>query len=103
MPPANRHLMPEHAWHITPPKRYCIIHRESLASLLGLKDVTRLPDYHHQWIEEALNGMGSKRQSIWSEGVVVGNQRNVESVMVQLGVRQQVDLCTMIMRQGCTR
>ncbi len=71
----------------SPPKRYRIIDRVTLALLLGLKSVIRLQGYHHQWIEEALSCKESKRQGIWSEGVAVGSQHYVESVMEQLGIK----------------
>ena len=71
----------------SPPKRYRIVDRVTLASLLGLKDVTRLQGYYHRWIEEALSSKESKRQGVRSEGVAVGSQHYVEGIMAQRGIK----------------
>lgn len=71
----------------SPPKRYRIIDRISLASLLGLKDVKHLHIYHQAWIDDALSTNTGQRQKMWSEGVAVGSQSFVENVTEQLGIK----------------
>ena len=70
----------------SPPKRYRIIDRIALASLLGLKDETHLQVQHQEWVDDALRKNNNQRQKIWSEGVAVGSQTFVESVIEQLGI-----------------
>lgn len=71
----------------SPPKRYRIIDRDALVSLLELKDDAQLQLRHHEWVDEALSNNESQRQGIWSEGLAVGSQRYVESVIDQLGIK----------------
>ena len=71
----------------SPPKRYRIIDRVALASLLGLKDETRLQVQHQEWVDDALSKNNGQRQKIWSEGVAVGSQTFVENVIEQLGIK----------------
>ena len=73
----------------SPPKRYRIINRIALASLLGLKDETRLQVQHQEWVDDGLSKNNGQRQKIWSEGVAVavGSQTFVENVIEQLGIK----------------
>lgn len=84
----THHCMWKHsAFHEiqSPPKRYRIINRITLASLLGLKDEARLQAHHKEWVDDALKRNNVQRQEIWSKGIAVGSRNFVESVLEQLG------------------
>ncbi len=46
----------------------------------------RLQAYHLQWVEEVLSRKEYQRQGVCSEGVAVGGQQYIQSVMEQLGI-----------------
>jgi len=71
----------------SPPKRYRLIDRIALASLLGLKDETRLQASHQEWVDDALRKNNGQCQAIWSDSVAVGSQAFVENVIEELGIK----------------
>jgi len=70
----------------TPPLRYRLIDRERLIELCGMQNNQQLVSQHHEWIEQAMQGNGFKRQSKWSEAVCVGSAGFVEQLKHRLGV-----------------
>jgi putative transposase len=79
---------PEAGYHEVqqPPRRYRIIDRAALCSLLGTTD-DKLAPLQNQWIEAALANGRTDREPQWSEAVAVGRRSFVERVRTELGVR----------------
>ncbi len=70
-----------------PPKRYAIIDRHKLASLLGFESDLKLRQEHAKWIDDMLKHEGLQRDNKWTENLAVGNQGFVEAIKSELGVR----------------
>jgi len=70
-----------------PPKRYQIIDRNRTAELLNLNSVEELAEQQRNWVETAMEGDGSVRDSNWSESIAVGDLTFVKDVVDRLGVK----------------
>jgi len=69
----------------SPPIRYALINRNRLVELNGLRDEAQLRSLHKKWIDQAVSGGSSSRQSKWSQAVSVGNESFVEQMKRELG------------------
>jgi len=68
------------------PRRYRLIDRDALSSLLGLSGDRELASYQKARVEEKLaDGVGS-REGMWSEALAVGSQDFVDRVKSGLGI-----------------
>lgn len=63
------------------PKRYRIISRDRLRSLLGVEE--NFHDRYAAWLQEAI-GRGSVREAFWSESIAAGSRTFVEGFKKQL-------------------
>src|ERR1044071_955397 len=70
-----------------PPKRYGVIHLQSLVELSGFADVEDFQRGHRQWVEEGLENGLANRDDRWSEALAVGSLTFVESVKNELGLK----------------
>jgi hypothetical protein len=69
------------------PERYRIIDRNKVAELLNLNNVDELADKQQKWVETAMEGDGSVRDSRWTKSIAVGDQSFVKDVMEKLGYK----------------
>ena len=71
----------------SPPKRYNIIDRRMLTSLLGAEDSNSLAAACKEWVESELRNGQIKREAHWTESVAVGSKRFVTDVQSRLGTK----------------
>ena len=68
------------------PKRYAVIDRTALASLIALTDVHALAVAQSRWVDDALRTNANHREPAWSESLAVGRESFVETFRRQLGI-----------------
>ena len=68
-----------------PPRRYAVVDRSALASLIGVKNAEAVAGAQSRWVSDALCSGGSGREPVWSESLAVGRQSFVESIRTRLG------------------
>jgi len=68
-----------------PPKRYQIINRSRTTELLNLNSVEKLAEQQRNWVETAMEGDGSVRDSKWSNSIAVGDHAFVKDAIDRLG------------------
>jgi len=68
------------------PKRYALVDRQALVTLLGFGDVEALPGVQRRWVDEALQASPGCREPAWSESLAVGRESFVEEIRSRLGI-----------------
>lgn len=79
-------------------QRKCIINRDALAELLGLRDTTELPGFYDECIREALCTASGSREALWTENIAVGSTRFVDDI--QSGLQRTRSLWNMRRGEG---
>ena len=69
-----------------PGKRYKIINREILMSLLNISNETSLKQQHKLWIDEKIKANNYDYNEIWSSSLAIGNQDFIDKVYSNLGI-----------------
>ena len=71
----------------TPPSRYSIVNQQALQNLFNVRDENQFRRMHQEWVDLELKSGESKRQSIWSESVAVGDERFIQNIQQKLSGR----------------
>jgi len=72
---------------LTPPRKYSLIDRRRLLSLLGFDDSDRFSKVYQGWVEDILRTRGHRREAKWTQSIAVGNKSFVEDIKDKLGFR----------------
>jgi len=70
-----------------PSKRYSLIDRKRLMTLLGIDDSDRLSEAYKGWVGDALDRNDISRKAKWTQSIAVGNKYFVEQVKDKLGFK----------------
>ena len=70
-----------------PSKRYSLIDRKRLMTLLGIDDSDRLSEVYKGWVGDALGRDDISREAKWTQSIAVGNKYFVEQVKDKLGFK----------------
>ena len=70
-----------------PSKRYSLIDRKRLMTLLGIDDSDRLSEVYKGWVGDALDRDNISREAKWTQSIAVGNKYFVEQVKDNLGFK----------------
>jgi len=70
-----------------PPQRYRIIDLQALCRLTDSASVVSLQRAHLDWVEDALQRGGWRREPVWTEAVAVGSRNFVDELIARLGLR----------------
>ena len=70
-----------------PSKRYSLIDRKRLMTLLGIDDSDRLSEVYKDWVGDALDRDDISREAKWTQSIAVGNKYFVEQVKDKLGFK----------------
>ena len=70
-----------------PPKRYSILNRKTLCDLFGFKEESRLRQTHYDRVEAELKNGETRKNSLWSESVAVGNEQFIQDIQQKLTER----------------
>ncbi len=71
----------------TSPKRYSIINQPALHNLFNMQDDKQFRRMHQGLVDLELKNDGSKRQSLWSESVAVGDECFIQNIQQKLSGR----------------
>ncbi len=86
-----------------PPDRYGLIDLNGLMELCGLVNKAQLRNEYKQWVEDAINIDGDKRDSCWTESIAVGNRQFVEDTKDKLGLKSQGRRVVVSMTSLCSK
>ncbi len=70
-----------------PKQRYSLVNRQRLAELLDVEPNKRLTDYHLRCVKEILRHDQIRRDSKWTESIVVGDKEFVMETKYKLGAQ----------------
>ncbi|NDY74627.1 hypothetical protein DO021_22360 [Desulfobacter hydrogenophilus] len=73
-----------------PKMRYTIINYKHLCNRRGTRSLDMLKKAHRQWINESIKQDKLIRDEKWSQSIAVGEQKYVESIKMQLGVKAKL-------------
>jgi len=72
---------------LTPPRKYSLIDRRRLLSLLGFDDSDKFSKVYQGWVEDILRTRGHSREAKWTQSIAVGSKSFVEGIKDKLGFR----------------
>jgi len=72
---------------MNPPKRYGIIHQETLLEKSGAVNKRTLLQSYNEWLNESLSNGGHQRTAMWTEAIAVGNENFIETIKEKLGFK----------------
>ena len=68
-----------------PRRKKVIIAYERLRKLAGFKDYASFASAHRKWIQVALEGIDTKRESRWTQSIAVGSSPFIEHIKNAMG------------------